>query len=438
MSEGTSLSQGDKKDKAKTRSSNRTSRNNGRHRPSKSKSSAIAEKKTNKKTSKPRDINSDYKVLEIFKLIRKFKPVTINGIPVTNILKQEEKKEKEEEQKSIIHAEETNQSKEKKQKQAKNKIQNDVLKSYITRIFTNQPNKPIYFSFVIKPSDPDFPFDLESLKLSLCIPYTYPYNKESKPSIYILNDEIPKGFAVNIELGYKRIVEIAMNNETDEEIELVSGKGLLSQLQTLDKYLELFLKQKKRDTIKFVKLKKKTTPQMHMLDTPSSSPVPTPKSISPSPSPSPVISDQRNQLIGEMINKLGPNVKLLKKNPTTKYKIILPVHAEHTDNPLKPVPPEIWNLHGSLEIFLNIPFNYPESKLTITIPTNFSEHLLAKHGDIKDLQTIKLTEQNVVRNFGAYKFRDVNLTFVINWFGNYLGVFCLNEKEFNSTAELLL
>lgn len=434
MSESTSLSQDGKlKDKTKTRSNNRTSRNKGRQRPSKSKSSTKPEKKTNK----PRDINSDYKVLEIFKLIRNFRPVTINGIPVTTIIKQEEKKVNEEEQKNLNPVE-TDQSKKKKQKQARNKVQNEILKSYITRIFTNQPNKPIYFSFVIKPSDPDFPFDLESLKLSLCIPYTYPYNKESKPSIYILNDEIPKGFAANIELGYKRIVGIAMNNETDEEIELVSGKGLLSQLQTLDKYLELFLKQKKRDTIKFVKLRKKSSPQMHMLDTPSSSPVPTPKSISPSPSPAPVNLDQRNQLIDEMINKLGPNVKLLKKNPTTKYKIILPVHTEHTDNSLKPVPPEIWSLHGSVEIFLNIPFNYPESKLTITIPTNFSEHLLAKHGDIKDLQTIKSTEQNLVRNFGNYKFKDVNLTFIMNWLVNYLGVFCLSEEEFNGTAELLL
>lgn len=444
MSEGTSLSHGNElKTKNKTRQNNGRSRDNGRHRPSKYKVSAIAEKKTNKKTAKPRDINSDYKVLEIFKLIRKFKPITINGIPVTTIVKQEEKRENEkeqeqEEQNKVINPEQSGNGKETNQKQAKGKIQNETLKRYITRIFTNQPNKPIYFSFMINPSDPDFPFDLESLKLSLCIPYTYPYNKESRPTIYILNDEIPKGFAANIELGFKRIVAMAMNNEVDEELELVSGKGLLSQLQTLDKYLEFFLKQKKRETIKFVKLKKKSTPQMSMLDTPSSSPAPTPMSISPSPSPSPVILDLRNQLIDEMINKLGPNVKLLKKNLTTKYKIILPVYNEHTTNTFKSVPPEIWNLHGSIELFLNIPFNYPESKLTISIPANFSEHLLAKHGDIRDLQAIKLIEQNVVCNFGNYKFRDVSLTFVMNWLTNYLGVFCLNEKEFNSTAVLLL
>lgn len=99
MSEGTSLSHGNElKTKNKTRQNNGRSRNNGRHRPSKYKVSAIAEKKTNKKTAKPRDINSDYKVLEIFKLIRKFKPITINGIPVTTIVKQEEKRENEKEQ----------------------------------------------------------------------------------------------------------------------------------------------------------------------------------------------------------------------------------------------------------------------------------------------------------------------------------------------------
>lgn len=438
MVEGTSSSHTEGVQTRKNTRPNNRSRANGRNRPKKSETQGNSGKKSNKKTSKPRDINSDYKVLEIFKLLKNFKPITINGIPVTTIVKQEEKRKLEDKSESVSSQENNAQSDKGPSPKQKKTKQIDILKHYIIRVFTNQPNKPIYFSFVIKPSDPDFPFDLESLKLSLCIPYTYPYNKDSRPSIFILNDEIPKGFAANIELGFKRIVGVAMNNEIDEEIEMVNGKGLSSQLQTLDKYLELFLKQKKKDTIKFVKQKKKSTSPMPMIDVQSSSPLPTPRNLTPSPSPSPVVLDQRNQLVNEMINKLHNNVKILRKGTSTKYKIIIPINEDSLSNTFKPSPPELWCLHKSVELFLHIPLNYPESNLTISIPNNFSEYLIKEHGNIDDLQSIKLIERNLVRNFGAYKFKHVDLTYTMNWLSNYLGVFCLSEEEFSAMLSLLL
>lgn len=441
MSEGTSLSHQNPNQKDK--SATRRSKNNGRRRYNKPKETSNTNKRHPKKKNKQKDINNDYRVLEIFKLIKTFKPITVNGIPVVTIVKQENEKERLDQPDSVIENESTcGQPKEPKLAQAKKKNQHDMLKHYITRIFTNYPDKAIYFSFMIQPSDPDFPFALETLKLSLCIPHTYPYEKESRPTIFILNDEIPKGFAINIEHGFKRITGMAMNNEVDEEIELVNGKGLLSQMQTLDKYLELFLKQEKRDTIKFVKQKKKSRSNspLPVADRPTpTSPAPITSSVSPSQlvSTSPVVLNQRNQLIDEMINKLGPNVKILKKNLTTKYKIIVPIHGDGSETKFKPMPPKVWCSNRNLELFLNIPLNYPESRLTINIPSNFSEHLVAKNASDNGIIRLKQIEKNLIDNFASYKFKDVNLNFVINWLSNYLGVFCLSKQEFEKTAQLL-
>lgn len=45
----------------------------------------------------------------------------------------------------------------------------------------------------MKPTDPDFPFDLESLQLQVLVPANYP---TQSPSITVMNSDIPKGFAM--------------------------------------------------------------------------------------------------------------------------------------------------------------------------------------------------------------------------------------------------
>ena len=56
---------------------------------------------------------------------------------------------------------------------------------------------------------------------------------------------------------FKRIVDIAQGALKDDEITLVDGIGLASMILTLDKYLELFLKQEKK-SYQVCKTKKKS------------------------------------------------------------------------------------------------------------------------------------------------------------------------------------
>lgn len=161
---------------------------------------------------------------------------------------------------------------------------------FIDSILSDQSNNDeIFMTFFIKPSDPNFPYDLELLSLTLCIPQTYP-NKLPSPTIMVLNDDIPRGFSVNIEIGFKKIVETVLenrnarkgqnaikdNNKSDKKndkktseniegneddgvlkIEVVGGNDLVGMISTLDVYLEKFLSMEKKDTIKLVKVMNK-------------------------------------------------------------------------------------------------------------------------------------------------------------------------------------
>lgn len=144
-------------------------------------------------------------------------------------------------------------------KQMINFLRNDLLS-----------DDEIYLVLDIKPSDPDFPFDLSALKISLCVPKNYPMKKnrddvnKNRPSIVVLNDEIPKGIGYNIEVGFGEIVAKSCMKKINknDEIQLAGAKTLVGILQTLDVYLHTFLAKKKRDTIKIVnKIPKKVIEQ---------------------------------------------------------------------------------------------------------------------------------------------------------------------------------
>ncbi|EAA31008.1 hypothetical protein GE21DRAFT_8682 [Neurospora crassa] len=97
--------------------------------------------------------------------------------------------------------------------------------------------------FSLKPSDPDFPYDLEKLECDLRIPGEYP---RQPARLLVRNKDIPRGFAVNIERGWDRLVEER------------KGKGtttLLSVLNALDRGLEGFLAEEKKETVKITVFK---------------------------------------------------------------------------------------------------------------------------------------------------------------------------------------
>lgn len=91
--------------------------------------------------------------------------------------------------------------------------------------------------FNLSPSDPDFPFELDHLECDLKIPKNYP-KEESPPRLTVLNKDIPRGFAINVEKGWERLVEERR------------GATLLALLNALDKHLEEFLSEQKAETVK--------------------------------------------------------------------------------------------------------------------------------------------------------------------------------------------
>lgn len=91
--------------------------------------------------------------------------------------------------------------------------------------------------FKLKPSDPDFPFELDHLKCELKVPKNYP-KEGSPPRLAVLNDDIPRGFAINVEKGWSKLVEEK------------KGATLLALTNALDKHLEGFLSEQKAETVK--------------------------------------------------------------------------------------------------------------------------------------------------------------------------------------------
>ncbi|KAG0055793.1 hypothetical protein BGZ83_007373 [Gryganskiella cystojenkinii] len=93
------------------------------------------------------------------------------------------------------------------------------------------------FELKIIPSDPDFPYEIESLHVRLQVPLDYP---ESAPSLTVLNSTIPKGFSTNLERGF------------DTAARQQPPKSLLQHLNWLDVNMEQLLQKPPAPTIRFV------------------------------------------------------------------------------------------------------------------------------------------------------------------------------------------
>lgn len=95
-------------------------------------------------------------------------------------------------------------------------------------------------AFSLKPSDPDFAFDVTELQCRLYIPGTYP---RVAARLQVGNPEIPRGYAINIENGFSMLARER------------SGATLLELMRDLDNKLEVFLSQEKSEPIKLVSKK---------------------------------------------------------------------------------------------------------------------------------------------------------------------------------------
>ncbi|KAL1865375.1 hypothetical protein Daus18300_007265 [Diaporthe australafricana] len=96
--------------------------------------------------------------------------------------------------------------------------------------------------FDLLPSDPDFPYEMDHLKCQLRVPKNYPKDS-SPPTLAILNKDIPRGFAINVEKGW------------DELVKERSDSTLLALVNALDRNLEEFLSKKQVDTVKLTMFK---------------------------------------------------------------------------------------------------------------------------------------------------------------------------------------
>lgn len=413
-----------------------------------------ASSKRQPKKPKKREVKNDYRYLEIVKLLKTYKPVTINGVSVKGILEKAEVAVEE-----VVETELDGEVAAPRQLLTKNPI-SDPIHQFIAKFIDE--GSPIYLLLMFPPSDPEFPYDLDILKISLCVPPKYPYDNQIQPSIYVLNDDIPRGFAVNIEIGFREITALAAskNNISDmtaemEGITFAKGRGLLSQIQTLDKNLEYFLKQERRETVKFVKGKKsksstpqKTTP----ISTPSETPVTT-RSSTPVPVKVPKKTATSNPVRENSMDSLTSKIptKLFTKNDREYiYKVELPITSSSV------TPPKAWVTNKKVDIMLHIPTAYPEEEAWLKIPTQMLNKITPRQTSISATpaqleesarealqERLELTRaaKQFERNFKAVpkiisSAKD-DLVTLVNFAASNFGTLCLSEKECNEVFTML-
>ncbi|OBZ86735.1 Uncharacterized protein C18H10.09 [Choanephora cucurbitarum] len=129
-------------------------------------------------------------------------------------------------------------------------------------------DKQAVVRLAIKPSDPDFPYELDALRLQLNIPQAYP---QAPCTVQVLNSDIPKGFAFNLEKGYAAHVDPSRS---------VAHQTLVRQMNWLDRNMESLLQQPPAATVRFVSNHKQaedtaadTAPQQEQEYTPTTAPI---------------------------------------------------------------------------------------------------------------------------------------------------------------------
>ncbi|KAK8178013.1 hypothetical protein IWX90DRAFT_422536 [Phyllosticta citrichinensis] len=94
-----------------------------------------------------------------------------------------------------------------------------------------EANGSTVMEFGMKPSDPDFPFDIDALQCALVVPASYPSGGgAAPPRLRVTNSEMDRGFQINVERGFDAVLAAGKANLT-----------LLAAMNALDKRLETLL-----------------------------------------------------------------------------------------------------------------------------------------------------------------------------------------------------
>ncbi|CAN6664529.1 hypothetical protein TRVA0_036S00320 [Trichomonascus vanleenenianus] len=222
----------------------------------------------------------------------------------------------------------------------------------IKRRFPNhiESDNGLIYKLQLKPSDPDFAFDLDTLQFNLIVPKDYP---KSVPYIQVTNEEIPKGYSANVEIGFAELAQ-----------EQLGKMSLLNMINKLDHNLEDYLTREKRATIRIVRQKKvtrKASPEAASGD--DTTPKPTgAMSFNPTKVFIPgYVKRQRLEQIDLLQHRMGGTMALFSHEPEigSTYSLTVSKSSEM-------LPPE---LQEPFRILLFIPADYNMSPCTISIPT---------------------------------------------------------------------
>lgn len=204
-------------------------------------------------------------------------------------------------------------------------------------------------SLALKPSDPDFPFDLNDLQCKLTIPKSYPGG--DRPSLRVTNDEMPRGYQINVENGFA-----ALGSQSPR-------KTLLALMNDLDRNLETFLTSEKAQTIKIIANAQKKVPEPAKRVTPPSPPASEPLPMA-TPAPSWTLQQKgdaeakRQSEIRQLEARMGRVPQFSKNSDSTLFNI--PVQISKPGR--LPV-----NLQPLKEISLSVPKLYNLEPCTIQL-----------------------------------------------------------------------
>ncbi|KAJ2465189.1 hypothetical protein GGI03_002801 [Coemansia sp. RSA 2337] len=175
------------------------------------------------------------------------------------------------------------------------------------------------FAVEMRPSDPDFPFDLTCLYMALVVPASYPTKRTSDPilEVQIANKSIPTGVKRNVEVGFakhvRKTAHAAIESDKPEDV-----PSLEEYVDWLDHNLELLMQQKPAPTIKFTTFsgpsKSSTIAEpdsQRSSDTsqlPNRASVPSPSTTRPHTALRPPVSRPVPELTGSVLNPASPSV----------------------------------------------------------------------------------------------------------------------------------
>ncbi|KAK7525760.1 uncharacterized protein IWZ02DRAFT_198187 [Phyllosticta citriasiana] len=120
-----------------------------------------------------------------------------------------------------------------------------------------EANGSTVMEFGIKPSDPDFPFDIDALQCTLVVPASYGCGGgAAPPRLRVTNSEMDRGFQINVERGFDAVLAAGKSNTT-----------LLAAMNALDKRLETLLTAQPAETFSI-----KIVPNAAAMETPDDAP----------------------------------------------------------------------------------------------------------------------------------------------------------------------